>query len=505
MTSVAHEGNAADESGREGGTPGRYLANEPIRAAIERIASHPGPITMIVGAGASMEAELPSWAELIRRMLDEAAPHVVDSESTSEWLGAVIDEGLLAAAAVVKALAPSADDFEKRLRGALYGARTATSFQPQALARQIAWFKQRLGSEAKIVTANYDGLLEQALRDRGMRTHSFVRPLREPPGAAAVYHLHGRLAPSYPATGRLVLAEDDYAQIQWPGSWQERFMGYALESTLCVFVGLSLTDPNLIRWLYRYSDIAHPFRHVAVFVRQASPDLRTAVRAGLERSAHERWRRCGVDVVWADFFGESAQFVHEVALHRSTPGASTFAERAQHRLDTVRAAWLPRDAADFRSAQETLTDFLSSLLAHVRIIAKSSGIDLADEHLGLGVWVVDHEQGLLSCIATADRRLNDATAVMPNELQLSSRWVVVEAVTRGVVVQRDPDLYASRWRLIRGVPLTIENDDGSERSIVGAVTLTSTAPLHASKLASSPRGVLGAIDELLGSVSLLFE
>ncbi|HEY8627729.1 MAG TPA: SIR2 family protein [Gaiellaceae bacterium] len=259
MTSVAHEGHAADESEREGGTPGRYLANEPIRAAIERIASHPGPITMIVGAGASMEAELPSWAELIRRMLDEAAPHVVDPESTSEWLEAVIDEGLLAAAAVVKALAPSADDFEKRLRGALYGGRTATSFQPQALARQIAWFKQRLGSEAKIVTANYDALLEQALRDRGMRTHSFVRPLREPPGAAAVYHLHGRLAPSYPATGRLVLAEDDYAQIQWPGSWQERFMGYALESTLCVFVGLSLTDPNLIRWLYRYSDNLIPF------------------------------------------------------------------------------------------------------------------------------------------------------------------------------------------------------------------------------------------------------
>jgi len=50
VTSVAHEGHAADESGREGGTPGRYLANEPIRAAIERIASHPGPITMIVVA-----------------------------------------------------------------------------------------------------------------------------------------------------------------------------------------------------------------------------------------------------------------------------------------------------------------------------------------------------------------------------------------------------------------------------------------------------------------------
>lgn len=452
-----------------------------------------------------MEAELPSWAELIRRMLDEAAPDVVDFESTAEWLEAVIDEGLLAAAAIVKALAPSEDAFKKRLRGALYGDRTAASYQPQALARQIAWFKQRLGSEAKIVTANYDALLEQALRDRGMPTHSFVRPLPEPSGAAAVYHIHGRLAPSYPATGRLVLAEDDYALIQWPGSWQERFMRDAIESTLCVFVGLSLTDPNLIRWLYRYSGVKHPYRHIAVFVRQASPDLRTSVREGLERSAHERWRRCGVDVVWADFFGESAQFVHEAALQRSTPGASSFAQRAQQRLDTVRNAWMPKDAAEFRSAQETLTEFLENLLTHVRVIARSSGVDLTDEHLGLGVWVVDHEQGLLSCIATADRRLNDATAVMPNELQLSSRWVVVEAVTRGVVVQRDPDLYASRWRLIRGVPLIIENTDGSERSIVGAVTLTSTAPLHASKLASSPRGVLGAIDELLGSVSLLFE
>jgi hypothetical protein len=37
------------------------------------------------------------------------------------------------------------------------------------------------------------------------------------------------------------------------------------------------------------------------------------------------------------------------------------------------------------------------------------------------------------------------------------------------------------------------------------VTLTSTAPMHASRLASSPRGVLGAIDELLGAVSLQFQ
>jgi hypothetical protein len=505
VTSVAHEGHAVDEIGREGGIAGRYLANEPIREAIERVASHSGPITMIVGAGASMEAELPSWAELIRRMLDEAAPDVVEPEDTSEWLEAVIDEGLLAAAAVVKALTPTDEDFPRRLREALYGGRAATSFTPQALARQIAWFKQRLGSDVTIVTANYDGLLEQALRDRGLRTQSFVRHQREAPGAAAVYHLHGRLAPSYSATGRLVLAEDDYAQVQWPGSWQERFMATAIDETLCVFVGLSLTDPNLIRWLYRYSDVRHPYRHVAVFVRQASPDLRPAVRKGLERSAHERWRRCGVDVVWADFFGESAQFVHEIALHRSTPDASTFSDRARDRLDTIRDAWLPSATADFRDAQETLSAFLSRLLVQVRTIAKSSGIDLADEHLGLGLWIVDHEQGVVSCIATADRRLNDTSAVMPNQLQLSSRWVVVEAVTRGVVVQRDPDLYASRWRFIRGVPLIVENDDGAERSIVGAVTLTSTAPMHASRLASSPRGVLGAIDELLGAVSLLFQ
>lgn len=52
----------------------------------------------------------------------------------------------------------------------------------------------------------------------------------------------------------------------------------------------------------------------------------------------------------------------------------------------------------------------------------------------------------------------------------------MEAVTRGAVVEWDPDVYASRWRSVRGIPLVWRGSDRRERIIVGAATLTTTEP-----------------------------
>jgi SIR2-like domain len=478
-----------------------------MREAIRRVAAFKGDIVVVVGAGASMEAGLPSWPGLVRRLLQGSASSLLPEEHRQVWMETIEEEGLLAAAAVVRALSASDKEFRARLRGALYEPLLPSQYHPQALAQQIAWMKARDIDSVRIATGNYDGLLEQALQDRGLSVHSYVIGHAEPPGSAAVYHLHGRLVPDYPSTGSLVLSEDDYARVQYPGSWQERFMREALETKLCLFVGLSLTDPNLIRWLYRYAarDTTAE-RHIALFVRQASPQLHPAVRDQLEHAARQRWDRCGVEAIWADFFGESAQFIHEIALSRGGSSAPGFAERARERFETARRVIAPGKPKLFREAQERATTFLSEQLEYVRSIAKTGDVDLSEEHLGLGLWVVDHDRGTVGCWATADRRLNDSSSIASQPLAYDSPWVAVEAITRGVVVQRDPDVFASRWRLIRGIPIIVQDPDGAGRTIAGAMTLTSTTPEKDSALSSAPRGVLGAIDSFLaGPVALLFQ
>ncbi|MDQ5821675.1 MAG: SIR2 family protein [Actinomycetota bacterium] len=467
--------------------------------ALDRVSEHNGRLTVIVGAGASIEAGLPSWPQLVRALLDDVAAEIAEGVR-QEWVDQIESEGLLPAAAVVKALRPDDREFRDLLRRSLYGKRPAASYLPQALAQQIAWMKRELGATVTLATGNYDGLLERALTDLGIEAHSYVRWRQEPPNSAAVYHLHGRLMTGYSATGHLVLSEDDYAQVQHPGSWQERFMREALESSLCIFVGLSMTDPNLIRWLYRYgAQTPSDLRHLALFVRQAAPDIGTPLRTELEKATRARWARCGVDAVWADFFAESAQFMHELGLRVGERRLPNFHTRAAAHRKAVISVMAPGSKKMFQRRQEEVSAVLSDMLDGVRELADAAGVELADEHLGLGMWVANHDAGSVACWVTADRLLNDQDAFVDNYLEYASPWIAVEAITRGVVVQDDPAVFASRWRLVRGVPIVVEAEDGAGRTIVGAMTLTSMTPHRDSALSRAPRGLLGAVDRLLSS------
>lgn len=142
---------------------------EDLDKAIQAIAEHDGDITMFVGAGVSTEAQLPSWADLVRELLVDGAANDLDGEDRELWVDAILAEGPLAAAAIARALKPDEVEFRRALRRALYGGRPPSGFAPGALAEQIAWLKRRLGSRLRIATANYDGLLEAALEDAGLK------------------------------------------------------------------------------------------------------------------------------------------------------------------------------------------------------------------------------------------------------------------------------------------------------------------------------------------------
>lgn len=472
-----------------------------ITVAIEQIAGFTGEITMFVGAGVSMEAELPPWNALVRKLLIRAKSAETDGGAVETWATTVLEEGPLAAAAVAESLYDDDGAFRRALREALY-ARDPATYVPGALAGQIAWLKQRMGARLAILTVNYDGLLEDALVKRGLQVASYVRARSEPAGKAAVWHLHGRLIRAasgkrWQREGGLVLSEGSYVR-STTGTFPQELVAERLRSSLCVFVGLSMTDPNFIRWLYNSAGAAGGPRFV-IFVRQASPIADRRVREILEASAAARWARYKVTPVWANYYGEVAQIVHEIGLRCGGGHPVDFAVRARARLAHGAARLAPPGSGAFAEAQREASEWLRRRLDDVRAIcvAEAPPVDLSDHTLGLGLWAVDHERGGLVNWVSSDRAYQEPGSAVAIPLHAGSRWVAAAAIVNGVSVEEDPMVYASRWRFVRAAPIVVEPE--GERSVVGAVTLTSTTPLSEFPLAkgSAPPGLLMAIDDFL--------
>ena len=477
-----------------------------LAEAIDSIAVHDEQLTMLVGAGVSAEEELPAWERLVRTLLAETDIAAdLSAEDRRLWIAATIAQGPLAAAAIARAHHADDVEFRQALRSALYGGRPPSSYLPGALGGQIAELKACLGSRLRIVTANYDGLLERALAEAKLDPVSYIRNRTEPEGKAAVWHLHGRLMrnsadTNWVTVGRLVLTEGDYAE-STKARWPEDFVAGCLEDSLCLFVGLSMTDPNFIRWLYSYS--ASDRQHLAVFVRQASPAPNEAVRASLERSAAARWELAGVKPIWSNYFGEVAQFVHELCLRARGTTGSGFPDRAASHLASARAGLMPASDVDFVEAQEELSTWLDQRVTDVRAIADGLGVDLGDEDLGLGLWVADHAAGVAELWGTSEQVWRDRRAIEARPMHVGSRWVGVLAILQGVAVEQDPAVYTTRWRFIRGIPIVIRQP---ERCLVGSLTLTSSTELGRSALSSTkaPPEFLEAIDWALSDAAVRF-
>jgi NAD-dependent SIR2 family protein deacetylase len=181
--------------------------NDP-QPIIERLASAER-LTFLVGAGASMEAGLPSWGRLVRGVLESLAPASLDGSDRAAWLDAAAEPGLLGMAATARALAGSDKEFVKRVEHQLYDGRGPAHFDAGPLAREIAAWKRDY-PDVQIATFNYDQLLERALQDADVSADAREDNECERDGVAAVRHLHGRLTGNA-ASDAVILTERDYA------------------------------------------------------------------------------------------------------------------------------------------------------------------------------------------------------------------------------------------------------------------------------------------------------
>jgi hypothetical protein len=483
-----------------------------VDGLIDRFAAA-GQVSLVVGAGASMEALLPSWPALLERLLLRVARDHADlttEELRAAWVQRTLgQEDLLAAGAVVEVMAST--DLDTLLPEELFGPAGAGGFEPGPIAHQVAHLRQIYDDRLAILTTNYDDLIERALltRDYAKRDiRSYVRRRETPPaGTVPVTHLHGYAGRDGPPK-KLVLTEEHYHRMQRGTSWQEQYVTERLETSLCLFVGTSLADPNLIRYLYGYRQ-SGARRHAAVFVRQGDLDGAVdAVRTVREEAARRRWGRCGVEAIFVDHFGDAAQLLYEIGLkRRQGSDYERLAKRASVAIGRIghQALLLNGSDQEFGNRQVALSRWLRETLQ--RTLHSALGADPpADERLALALWLLSADGTQLTGWAHSDRAHQDPETIEAIPITPNSSWVSVRTVCQGVRVELDRHSEVSRWRFIRGLPLYIEDPT---RLPIGCLTISSTRPSAESILATMSaeakaalhRGLVDAVQGPLSRVA----
>lgn len=315
-------------------------------------------VVMVLGAGVSIGSGLPNWDDLVASLfvsmvtkhlggkIDEQQALVV--ARAAQGMGG--DSPLLAARYLRRGIEESSGDdpsaFHRRLSEALYH-ELDEEFKASALLIELAKLcvPKRTGPKVHaVVTYNFDDLLETALRRESVahcsvfsgREHAEVEEL-------PIYHAHGFLPRDVDAfenlaDGILAFSEEGYHQLfRDPYHWTNVVQLQAFQQQTCVFIGLSMTDPNLRR-LLEYAALRDDEPRHYVFMKRSStedlmarsPEAEDGTKVLDENAASDYLRvhhsiqervlrELGLKVVWFDDFGAMPRAINRL---RAAPAPS---------------------------------------------------------------------------------------------------------------------------------------------------------------------------------------
>lgn len=191
-------------------------------------------VSIFMGAGVSASAGVVTWDNLLEQLCVKKEINKIDSDIDSVIKGRyIIDE--------YKKKEKIPDEFYYDMRGILY-ANTHSSKLIESIANLINTCRIE-----SIISYNYDDLVEQEVNktNRCYPVYAKTRPVEG--NNFYIYHVHGFI-PKNGIWSDIVLGEREYHKIyQESYNWGNVEQLHALCRSSCLFIGLSMTDPNLRR------------------------------------------------------------------------------------------------------------------------------------------------------------------------------------------------------------------------------------------------------------------
>jgi hypothetical protein len=281
-----------------------------------------GHLTLVCGAGVSVGAGIPTWNGLLVTLLASmmkriAEDHPIDLESVS---GDEFQKRYGSSALIVGKYLRSnlGKDFLGELRAALYVKQPTTCALIDAIVDLAR--PQRDGKPLdSIVTFNFDSLIEENLERSNIRNRPiYTEAIRHRSNELPVYHVHGFLprGGKIPPDAEVVFSEDAYhSQFMDSFSWSNLVQLTKLSQNTCLFIGLSMTDPNLRRLL----DVAQrksPEKALSHFIMKKTPQFsgKADVIDDLGRLLEEQDANAlGLNVIWIEDYDEIPSFIRRIA------------------------------------------------------------------------------------------------------------------------------------------------------------------------------------------------
>lgn len=280
-----------------------------------------GRLTLVCGAGVSVGAGIPAWNDLLISLLDSMIERLSKDHSLNLGSNAAEEFNKRHGASALilgKYLKNNlGKDFRKKVRDSLYSAKVGTCGLIDAIVDLSR--PQRDGKPLdSIVTFNFDGLIEENLASAKISSRAiYTEAIKHDPKELPVYHVHGYL----PRTGKIpdntdiVFSEDAYhSQFLDSFSWSNLIQLNKLTQNICLFVGVSLTDPNLRRLL----DVAwrkNPDKTLSHYIVKKLPRFGDVddVLDDLARLLEEQDANAlGINVIWVENYDEIPSLLRSV-------------------------------------------------------------------------------------------------------------------------------------------------------------------------------------------------
>jgi hypothetical protein len=351
----------------------KQLQTESIRDA--RLAYTHRGLVLYIGAGVSCSVGLPTWWQMIRSLtvtmmskrVDEklrALPKLTEQQKAVAKIkvqeevsrGAGADKSILIMARSIKNFFNSELPYQvaQTLYGPLYKSTGSLSYwfsslfqkrESESLARypsirdsklfeaivQLARAQRDVKGVQAIVNFNYDDLIEEWMREKGIRCDTLLSGQEEiRDSTLPCYHVHGvlpfrRMQELKNPTdglagiiGNFVFSEDEYhTEYSDPYRWSNMTLINQLGRYSGLFVGLSLQDPNLRRIIdvthRQYPDIVNYAIIPRKVAKADARDSRQSILTELfEKVETESFEDIGVRVIWTEDVDEIPERILEI-------------------------------------------------------------------------------------------------------------------------------------------------------------------------------------------------
>lgn len=291
-------------------------------------------LTLVCGAGVSRDSSIPDWNDLLVNILNEtffnSDSYDLESKILAEDLLSLMPQSNLILGKYLRLVLK--EDFEKIVKKHLYLyynqdrefesstimigheiINHALETNMMKAIVELARPKRRGKRLDSIITFNFDDLIECVLAKHKIEYCSIWKEGQTyGMDALPIFHVHGFLPNQREIDSpNLVFSEEAYhSQFIDPYSWSNLIQLNTFSSKICLFVGLSLSDPNLRRLL----DISwRRNQRCKHYIIMRKPPQRSKTNEIATMLFEQDANSLGLNVIWCSDFSEIPSILSSIA------------------------------------------------------------------------------------------------------------------------------------------------------------------------------------------------